>query len=68
MLRRKIEALGVKVHTSKATEIIEASDHGNTRLLMKFADGGSLATDMIVFSARYSTFRSTSSRLWFSGG
>jgi nitrite reductase (NADH) large subunit len=51
MLRRKIEALGVKVHTSKATEIIEACDHGNTRLLMKFADGGSLATDMIVFSA-----------------
>ena len=24
MLRRKIEALGVKVHTSKATEVIEA--------------------------------------------
>jgi len=51
MLRRKIEALGVKVHTSKATEVIEASDDGYARLRMKFADGGSLTTDMIVFSA-----------------
>ena len=51
MLRRKIEALGVTVHTSKATEVIEANGDGDSRLLMKFADGGSLATDMIVFSA-----------------
>jgi len=51
MLRRKIEALGVTVHTSKATEVIEANADGDSRLLMKFADGGSLATDMIVFSA-----------------
>jgi nitrite reductase (NADH) large subunit len=51
MLRRKIEALGVTVHTSKATEVIEANEGGDSRLLMKFADGGSLATDMIVFSA-----------------
>jgi nitrite reductase (NADH) large subunit len=51
MLRRKIEALGVTVHTSKATEVIESNTAGDTRLLMKFADGGSLATDMIVFSA-----------------
>ncbi len=51
MLRRKIEALGVQVHTSKATEVIEATEDGDTRLLMKFADGGTLATDMIVFSA-----------------
>lgn len=51
MLRRKIEALGVTVHTSKATEVIEANWDGDSRLLMKFADGGSLATDMIVFSA-----------------
>lgn len=51
MLRRKIEALGVRVHTSKATEVIEATEDCDTRLLMKFADGGSLATDMIVFSA-----------------
>jgi nitrite reductase (NADH) large subunit len=51
MLRRKIEALGVKVHTSKATEVIESTEGADSRLLMKFADGGSLATDMIVFSA-----------------
>ena len=51
MLRRKIEALGVRVHTSKATEVIEGTEDADTRLLMKFADGGSLATDMIVFSA-----------------
>lgn len=51
MLRRKIEALGVTVHTSKATEVIESNEAGDSRLLMKFADGGVLATDMIVFSA-----------------
>ena len=51
MLRRKIEALGVKVHTSKATEVIEEVEDGDTRLTMKFADGESLGTDMIVFSA-----------------
>ncbi|MDG2018166.1 MAG: nitrite reductase large subunit NirB [Porticoccaceae bacterium] len=51
MLRRKIEALGVQVHTSKATQIIEENSAGETRLEMKFADGDSLATDVIVFSA-----------------
>ena len=51
MLRRKIEALGVQVHTSKATQVIEESEDSNTRLVMKFADGESLGTDMIVFSA-----------------
>ncbi len=51
MLRRKIEALGVKVHTSKATELIETNSEGKGRVVMHFADGGSLATDMIVFSA-----------------
>lgn len=51
MLRRKIEALGVTVHTSKATEVIEAPKKGDTRLNMKFADGDNLGTDMIVFSA-----------------
>jgi len=49
MLRRKIEALGVQVHTGKATQNIKAGS--DTRLLMEFADGESLATDMIVFSA-----------------
>ena len=51
MLRRKIEALGVKVHTSKATQVIEENSDGDGRVVMRFADGGSLATDMIVFSA-----------------
>ncbi len=51
MLRRKIEALGVKVHTSKATQLIETNQQGDSRLAMRFADGGSLETDMIVFSA-----------------
>ncbi len=49
MLKTKIEDLGVKVHTSTATEkIIEGDQH---RLKMCFADGGELETDMIVFSA-----------------
>ena len=49
MLRRKIEALGVKVHTSKATQNISKGD--NHRLKMEFADDTELETDMIVFSA-----------------
>jgi nitrite reductase (NADH) large subunit len=49
MLRRKIEALGVQVHTSKATEVIKQGDQ--CRLKMQFADGDELETDMIVFSA-----------------
>lgn len=49
MLRRKIEALGVKVHTSKATQnIIKGDQH---RLKMEFGDDTELETDMIVFSA-----------------
>jgi nitrite reductase (NADH) large subunit len=49
MLRRKIEALGVRVHTGKNTrEIVDGS--GN-RHRMNFADGSSLETDLIVFSA-----------------
>ena len=51
MLRRKIEALDVQVHTSKATEVIQENVEGNTRLTMKFADGERLETDLIVFSA-----------------
>ena len=50
MLRRKIEALGVNIHTSKATQVIEESN-GETRLRMAFADGSELLADMIVFSA-----------------
>ena len=49
MLRRKIEALDVKVHTSKATQKIVKGDE--LRLKMEFADDTELETDMIVFSA-----------------
>lgn len=49
LLRRKIEDLGVKVHTSKnTTEIIDGEEQ---RYRMVFADGNHLETDMIVFSA-----------------
>ncbi len=49
MLSRKIEALDVKVHTSKnTTEIIDGENHKHK---MVFADGDELETDVIVFSA-----------------
>ena len=56
MLRRKIEALGVHVHTSKATQNIELlGDDEPHRFRMHFADINGepdfLDTDMIVFSA-----------------
>ncbi len=52
MLRRKIEALGVQIHTSKATQQIEqAGAEDPARMRMAFADGSELFTDMIVFSA-----------------
>lgn len=49
LLKRKIENLGVSVHTSKATtEIVD----GDTCLnKMVFADGESLETDIVLFSA-----------------
>jgi nitrite reductase (NADH) large subunit len=50
MLRRKIEALGVQVHTQKATTLIDKSSK-TTKLRMNFADESHLDTDMIVFSA-----------------
>ncbi|HEY0962463.1 MAG TPA: nitrite reductase large subunit NirB [Pseudomonadales bacterium] len=49
LLRRKIEALGVKVHTGKNTK--EIVDGTTCRYKMNFADGTSLETDMILFSA-----------------
>lgn len=49
VLQEHIEALGVKVHTSTATEKIVALD--GDQLEMNFADGTSLVTDLIVFSA-----------------
>ncbi|WP_444887116.1 nitrite reductase large subunit NirB [Microbulbifer sp. JMSA008] len=48
LLRKKIEALGVTVHTSRATELITEADG---RLRMQFKGGDELITDMIVFSA-----------------
>ncbi|RQW61849.1 nitrite reductase large subunit NirB [Vibrio viridaestus] len=49
LLRRKIEDLGVTVHTQKATTDIV--DGAECRYRMNFADGSFVETDMIVFSA-----------------
>lgn len=49
MLRKKIEALGIHIHTRKSTELI--SEGKQERLNMRFADGDELETSMIVFSA-----------------
>ncbi|RDS84545.1 nitrite reductase large subunit [Dyella monticola] len=49
MLRRRIEALGVTVHTGKSTKAIV--DGHATCHRMSFADGSHLDVDMIVFSA-----------------
>ncbi|MEL0028339.1 MAG: nitrite reductase large subunit NirB, partial [Perlucidibaca sp.] len=49
VLRRKIESLGVNVLTQKSTSEIVAGEAAHH--CMKFADGSSLETDMIVFSA-----------------
>ncbi|MFC5078133.1 Nitrite reductase [NAD(P)H] [Vibrio thalassae] len=49
LLRRKIEDLGVSVHTDKATTEIIAGEQARYR--MNFADGTYLETDLIVFSA-----------------
>ena len=49
LLKRKIEDLGVTVHTQKATTEIVAGSHSRYR--MNFADGTHLETDVIVFSA-----------------
>lgn len=49
MLRRKIEELGVGVHTGKNT--LEIVDGATARHRLNFADGTHLETDMLVFSA-----------------
>lgn len=49
MLRRKIEALGVAVHTGKQSQNIESRKDGTLRL--NFADGSALETDLVLFSA-----------------
>jgi nitrite reductase (NADH) large subunit len=49
LLRRRIEALGVCVHVSKSTrEIVDGANHAHK---IVFADGTSLETDLIVYSA-----------------
>ncbi len=49
MLRRKIEDLGVQVHTQKNT--VQITDGEQARHRLVFADGSHLETDMLVFSA-----------------
>ncbi|MBN0987620.1 nitrite reductase large subunit NirB [Amphritea pacifica] len=49
MLRQKIEALGVSVHTQKNTQLIDDGEQCFHK--MNFADGEVLETDLILFSA-----------------
>ncbi|WP_192459562.1 nitrite reductase large subunit NirB [Musicola keenii] len=49
LLKRKIEALGVRVHTGKETRAIQTGEQARYRLA--FADGSQLETDMVLFSA-----------------
>jgi nitrite reductase (NADH) large subunit len=49
VLRRQIEALGVHVHTGKSTKEIVAGSERSHRMV--FADGTTLETDLIVYSA-----------------
>jgi len=49
LLRNKISELGVQVHTSKATELIDDGEQHLHR--MNFADGETLEADLILFSA-----------------
>lgn len=49
LLRRKIEALDVTVHTEKNTREIVAGEE--CRYRMNFADGSFLETDLVLFSA-----------------
>ncbi|MBT2386279.1 nitrite reductase large subunit NirB [Streptomyces sp. ISL-11] len=50
VLRRKIEDLGVAVHTGAGTQRIETGEDGRVRA-MALSDGTELATDLVVFSA-----------------
>ncbi len=49
VLRKKIADLGVGIHTERNT--VEITDGEKCRHVMKFSDGTSLETDMILFSA-----------------
>ncbi|MFD9600882.1 nitrite reductase large subunit NirB [Streptomyces sp. NPDC059970] len=50
VLRRKIEDLGVHVHTGAGTQRIDADENGRART-MALSDGTDLAVDLVVFSA-----------------
>ena len=50
ILRSRIQALGVSVHTGKTTTQISPGPDGRVREL-RFKDGGALPTDLVVFSA-----------------
>jgi nitrite reductase (NADH) large subunit len=49
-LRRKIEELGVVVHTGAGTQAISTGEGGRVRA-MNLSDGTELAVDLVVFSA-----------------
>lgn len=49
MLRRKIEGLGVTVHTQMNTKLIDEGEEHTLR--MNFANGDTIETDLILFSA-----------------
>jgi nitrite reductase (NADH) large subunit len=49
LLKRKIEELGVIVHTGTNTRMITEGEHCVNK--MSFADGGELETDIVLFSA-----------------
>ncbi|HTB58305.1 MAG TPA: nitrite reductase large subunit NirB [Polyangia bacterium] len=50
VLRRRIEELGVEVHTGTSTKEIIAGEDGHVRAL-RFANGDELDVDLLVFSA-----------------
>ena len=50
VLRRRIEDLGVEVHTATSTKEIIAGEDGRVRAL-RFANGDELDVDLLVFSA-----------------
>ncbi|MFC5145185.1 nitrite reductase large subunit NirB [Streptomyces aureoversilis] len=50
VLRRKIEELGVAVHTGAGAQQVDTDDDGRTRGLT-LSDGTALAADLVIFSA-----------------
>ncbi|RZS91344.1 assimilatory nitrite reductase (NAD(P)H) large subunit precursor [Motilibacter rhizosphaerae] len=50
MLRRKVESLGISVHTSTATKALHAGEDGAVAR-MEFADGGDIEAEVVIFAA-----------------